>query len=60
VLDPALFGRIQALYDRRDSLGLDAEGLRLVERYHDDFVRAGARLSDADKANCSTPPASRH
>ena len=50
VLDPALFGRIQALYDRRDSLGLDAEGLRLVERYHDDFVRAGARLSDADKA----------
>jgi len=49
-LNPALFGRIQALYDQRDSLGLDAEGLRLVERYHDDFVRAGARLSDADKA----------
>ena len=49
-LDAKLFARIQALYDQRDSLGLDAEGLRLVERYHDDFIRAGARLSDADKA----------
>ena len=49
MLDPALFGRIQALYDQRATLGLDAEGVRLVERYHDDFVRAGARLSDADK-----------
>ena len=49
-LDPALFKRIQQLYDARDSLGLDAEGVRLVERYHTDFVRAGAKLSDADKA----------
>jgi peptidyl-dipeptidase Dcp len=50
-LDPALFARIQQLYDTRDSLGLDAEGVRLVERYHTDFVRAGAKLSDADKAH---------
>ncbi|MCE7031544.1 M3 family metallopeptidase [Lysobacter sp. GX 14042] len=49
-LNPALFERIQALYDQRDTLGLDAEGVRLVERYHTDFVRAGAKLSDADKA----------
>ncbi|AKC88086.1 M3 family metallopeptidase [Pseudoxanthomonas suwonensis] len=48
-LDGALFARIQALYDQRDGLGLDAEGVRLVERYHSDFVRAGAQLSDADK-----------
>ncbi|MFC4819140.1 M3 family metallopeptidase [Dokdonella ginsengisoli] len=48
-LDPKLFARIQSLYEQRSSLGLDAEGVRLVERYHDDFVRAGAKLSDADK-----------
>jgi len=49
-LDGKLFARIQALYEKRESLGLDAEGLRLVERYYNDFVRAGAQLSDADKA----------
>jgi peptidyl-dipeptidase Dcp len=50
-LNPKLFERIQKLFDARNDLGLDAEGVRLVERYHDDFVRAGARLSDADKAH---------
>ena len=49
-LNPQLFARIRQLYDARDSLGLDAEGVRLIERYHTDFVRAGAKLSDADKA----------
>ncbi|MFT3756003.1 MAG: M3 family metallopeptidase [Pseudoxanthomonas sp.] len=49
-LNGKLFARIKALYDKRDSLGLDAESLRLVEKYHDDFVRSGARLPDADKA----------
>ncbi len=48
-LDPKLFARIQALYDQRASLGLDAQGVRLVERYYSDFVRAGAKLSEADK-----------
>lgn len=50
LLDGKLYARIQALYERRDSLGLDAESRQLLERYHTDFVRAGARLSDADKA----------
>ena len=49
-LNGKLFERVQALYDQRDTLGLDAEGVRLVERYYTDFVRAGAKLSDADKA----------
>ncbi|WP_411831881.1 M3 family metallopeptidase [Pseudoxanthomonas mexicana] len=49
-LNGKLFARIQALYDQRDKLGLDAEGVRLIERYHTQFVRAGAKLSDADKA----------
>jgi peptidyl-dipeptidase Dcp len=48
-LDPKLFARIQKLYDQRASLGLDAQGQRLVERYYTDFVRDGAKLSDADK-----------
>ncbi|MGH9380436.1 MAG: M3 family metallopeptidase [Thermoanaerobaculia bacterium] len=48
-LNPRLFGRVAALYERRDSLGLDAEGVRLIERYHTDFVRAGAELSEAER-----------
>src|SRR5204863_5994417 len=48
-LNPKLFARVQALYDKRDSLGLDPESAYLLERYYKDFVRAGAKLSDADK-----------
>ncbi|RYG14195.1 MAG: M3 family peptidase [Burkholderiales bacterium] len=49
-LNPKLFARIDTLYNARTTLGLDAEGVRLVERYHTDFVRSGAKLSEADKA----------
>lgn len=48
-LDPDLYARVHDLYERRASLGLDPESLRLLERYETLFVRAGARLSDADK-----------
>ncbi|MBB5371545.1 MULTISPECIES: M3 family metallopeptidase [unclassified Janthinobacterium] len=48
-LNAKLFARIEALYDQRDKLGLDAESVRLLERYHTDFVRAGAKLSAADQ-----------
>jgi peptidyl-dipeptidase Dcp len=48
-LNPALFARIQTLYDARETLGLDAESQRLLWRYYQDFVRAGAKLSEADK-----------
>jgi peptidyl-dipeptidase Dcp len=48
-LDRALFERISALYRDRANLGLDAESLHVLERYHTDFVRAGARLSSADQ-----------
>jgi peptidyl-dipeptidase Dcp len=48
-LNGKLFARVKAIHDKRDTLGLDAESLRLVERYHTDFVRAGANLSEADK-----------
>jgi len=49
-LNPQLFARIKSLYDSRDSLGLDPQGVRLVERYHTRFVRAGANLSETDKS----------
>jgi len=48
-LDAALFARVQKLYEQRQSLQLDPESLRLLERYHTNFVRAGAKLSDAQK-----------
>ena len=49
LLDPALFARVDAIYQRRASLKLDPESLQLLERYHVMFVRAGAKLSEADK-----------
>ena len=49
LLNGPLFERVRALYDQRHELDLDPESLRLVERYHTRFVRAGAVLSDADK-----------
>jgi peptidyl-dipeptidase Dcp len=49
-LDPALFGRIDAVHEARADLGLDAEEVRLVERYHLDFVLAGAQLDDDGRA----------
>jgi len=48
-LNPALFKRVQALHDKRASLKLDAESQHLLERVYKEFVRAGARLSAADK-----------
>jgi peptidyl-dipeptidase Dcp len=48
-LDAALFGRIDALYQQRAQLGLDAESRQLLERYYRMFVHAGARLTEADK-----------
>ena len=48
-LNEKLYARIKSLYDQRDKLRLDAEAKYLLQRYHTDFVRAGARLSAADK-----------
>jgi peptidyl-dipeptidase Dcp len=48
-LNPALFARIAAVFDARATLGLDPESDRLLERYYKDFVRGGAKLSEADK-----------
>jgi peptidyl-dipeptidase Dcp len=48
-LNNKLFARVQKVYDARATLKLDAESMRLVEVDYRAFVKAGAKLSDADK-----------
>ncbi|MGA2566607.1 MAG: M3 family metallopeptidase [Pseudolabrys sp.] len=43
-LNRALYARIADLYARRETLGLDAEQARVLDRYHARFVRAGGAL----------------
>jgi len=53
-LDPKLFARVKSVYDQRDALGLTPEQKTVVEHTYDGFVRAGAQLSDTDKAELRT------
>ncbi len=48
-LNPKLFARVQAVYDKRGSLHLGPEAQQLLKIDYQEFVHAGARLSDADK-----------
>src|SRR5262249_53877776 len=48
--DEGLFARIAELYARRETLGLAADQLRLLERHHLRLVRSGALLSPEQKA----------
>jgi peptidyl-dipeptidase Dcp len=45
----ALFHRIDAVFQKRASAGLTAEQLRVLEKTHLRFVRAGAKLEGADR-----------
>lgn len=49
LLDARLFARVDKLYERRDKLRLDPEALRVLERTHLSFVRAGAKLKPAQR-----------
>jgi len=49
VLNEPLFRRIDDLWQRRGTLGLDAEQARVLERYHVWFRRAGAALDATAK-----------
>ncbi|MEJ6021808.1 M3 family metallopeptidase [Ramlibacter sp. PS4R-6] len=42
-----LFARVQAVHETRQKAGLSSQQLRLLERVHLDFVRAGAMLAPA-------------
>jgi peptidyl-dipeptidase Dcp len=50
MMDPRLFARVDAVNARRETLALDAEQARLLERTHRGFIRSGAQLGEADKA----------
>jgi peptidyl-dipeptidase Dcp len=49
MLNRPLFARIEALYNKRASLHLKSEGLRLLEYQYQQFVMAGAKLSEPDQ-----------
>lgn len=50
MMDEALFRRVDAVFERRENLGLNAEQMRLLERTHRGFVRSGAKLAGEAKA----------
>lgn len=43
-MNAGLFAKIKAVYDKRESLNLDPEQKRAVEKYYRDFEREGANL----------------
>lgn len=47
---PGLFPKVDTVYQARSSAGLNGEQIRLVERFHLDFVRAGAKFSEEAQA----------
>ncbi|WP_424363408.1 M3 family metallopeptidase [Methylocystis parvus] len=49
-MNPVLFRRVETLYAKRDSLGLAPEQARVLELTYKNFVRAGAKLNETDKA----------
>ncbi|HKJ78121.1 MAG TPA: M3 family metallopeptidase [Prolixibacteraceae bacterium] len=49
MMDPELFKRVKSVYEKRNELGLDAEQLRVTEKYYQDFVRNGANLSPEEQ-----------
>ncbi|HEY8162915.1 MAG: M3 family metallopeptidase [Methylocystis sp.] len=53
-MNPALFGRVEALYEKRETLGLTPEQRRVLELAYKNFVRAGAKLGEAEKARLKT------
>lgn len=48
-LNAKLFDRISDLYERRSDLGLNAVSERLLEQTYKNFVRSGAKLTDAEQ-----------
>ncbi len=49
-LNKELFTRVKAIYEKRSELNLNAEQLRVVEKYYQDFERNGANLPDDKQA----------
>ena len=49
-MNDTLFNRIRAIYDAKESLGLNEEQSIVLENYYQGFVRGGALLNAEDKA----------
>ena len=49
-MNDTLFNRIRAIYDAKESLGLNEEQMIVLDNYYKGFVRGGALLNKADKA----------
>ena len=49
-LNQALFNKVQAVYQKKDSLNLTTEQQRLLDKTYKDFVRSGANLSAEKQA----------
>ena len=50
ILNPALWERVDAVFQQRDELGLTPEQDKLLEETHKGFVRSGAALDEDSKA----------
>lgn len=48
-LNPELFERIKAVYDKKNELDLSTEEAKLLDEYYKSFVRGGANLEDDKK-----------
>ncbi len=48
-LNPDLFKKVKAVYEKKDELGLDKDQMKILENSYKGFVRGGANLSDEDK-----------
>lgn len=52
-LDAVLFARLRHIEDNADSMNLDSQSKRLLEKYLEDFRFAGADLSEDERARVS-------
>jgi len=50
LLNDTLFQKVKAVYEQRENLNLTVEQNTLLEKYYKDFVRGGANLNEAKKA----------
>ncbi|MGE0021659.1 MAG: M3 family metallopeptidase [Draconibacterium sp.] len=44
-MNPKLFERIKAVYEKRNEMGLEEQQIRVVEKFYQDFERNGANLT---------------
>ena len=53
MMNPKLFERIDYVFQHRNEMGLDDQQIRVVEKYHQDFMRHGAGLNAEQQAELS-------